>query len=179
MMTKICTKCKKDLPATIEYFSLDKRNRSGLQSRCKACGRLYYHQHREQSRQYYQRNREKYLQQMRQRRQQHLDTASQYHRQYRNTLGGYLREVYSHMKSRCNNPSNKSYKDYGGRGIQCRFKNPNDFIDHVVKKLGLVSMKLIRGLQVDRIDNNGHYERGNIRFVTRSENVRNSRRYVI
>ena len=30
-----------------------------------------------------------------------------------------------------------------------------------------------RGLQIDRIDNDGHYEKGNIRFVTCVENNNN------
>lgn len=35
--TKVCTKCKRTLPATLEYFSPDKRRKSGLQARCKRC----------------------------------------------------------------------------------------------------------------------------------------------
>jgi len=30
-------------------------------------------------------------------------------------------------------------------------------------------------LEIDRINNDGHYERGNLRFVTRAENVNNRR----
>lgn len=30
-----------------------------------------------------------------------------------------------------------------------------------------------RGFDIDRIDNNGHYEKGNIRFVTHKENCNN------
>lgn len=44
---RICTKCKHELPATREFFSPDKRRKSGLQARCKACVRErvndYYH----------------------------------------------------------------------------------------------------------------------------------------
>jgi len=37
MDTKICTKCKKELPATKEYFYEEKRRKSGFCSRCKEC----------------------------------------------------------------------------------------------------------------------------------------------
>lgn len=37
MGTKICTKCKKELPFTIEYFAPHKSTKSGLGARCRAC----------------------------------------------------------------------------------------------------------------------------------------------
>lgn len=36
-MTKICTKCEKELPATLEYFSKMTRNKSGIRGECKEC----------------------------------------------------------------------------------------------------------------------------------------------
>lgn len=36
-----------------------------------------------------------------------------------------------------------------------------------------------RELEIDRIDNNGHYERGNLRFATRIENASNKRNTVL
>lgn len=35
--TKQCNKCKRDLPMTIRFFSVDKRNRDGLRGTCKSC----------------------------------------------------------------------------------------------------------------------------------------------
>jgi len=37
MLTKICTKCGKELPATLDYFSSRKRNKDGLHELCKVC----------------------------------------------------------------------------------------------------------------------------------------------
>lgn len=37
MDTKTCTKCKRDLPNTAEYFAIDRSKRSGLTPNCKQC----------------------------------------------------------------------------------------------------------------------------------------------
>ena len=41
MMNKKCTKCKKDLPATTEYFNKDKHTKCGLSSWCRECKKQY------------------------------------------------------------------------------------------------------------------------------------------
>lgn len=41
MQTKICTKCKKEFPATTEFFHKSKQGRFGLHSWCKNCYRVY------------------------------------------------------------------------------------------------------------------------------------------
>lgn len=41
MDTKICTKCKRELPATLDFFYKQKRGLFGLHSRCKECYREY------------------------------------------------------------------------------------------------------------------------------------------
>lgn len=38
------------------------------------------------------------------------------------------------------------------------------------------NLGLQRGKDLDRVDNNGHYEPGNLRWATRAENSRNQRR---
>jgi len=39
MISKICTKCKKEYPATVEYFSKHPETKDGLKSHCKYCRR--------------------------------------------------------------------------------------------------------------------------------------------
>lgn len=39
METKICSKCKKELPATKEYFVVEKRSKTGLGASCRECKR--------------------------------------------------------------------------------------------------------------------------------------------
>ena len=75
------------------------------------------------------------------------------------------------MKERCSNPKRKAYERYGGRGIKCLFNSPDEFINYVINELQIDP----RGLQIDRINNNGHYEPGNIRFVTSKINNNNRR----
>lgn len=76
------------------------------------------------------------------------------------------------MLRRCNNPKDKRYNDWGGRGIENKFPNFKAFHDYVIKELRIDP----RGLTIDRIDNDGHYEHGNIRFITQAKNNRNKRK---
>jgi len=78
------------------------------------------------------------------------------------------------MIQRCENPSNPEYKNYGARGISVcsEWKNsPEEFMSYL-KKLTNYN---IDGYTIDRIDVNGNYEVGNIRYaskITQSNNKR-------
>ncbi len=84
-----------------------------------------------------------------------------YQKRYFNTIKGRLRRIYGSMKNRCNNLKHDHYKNYGGRGIELKF-TIDEFIDYVVNDLQIDP----RGLEIHRIDNDGHYEKGNIEFLT-------------
>ena len=92
-----------------------------------------------------------------------------YNREYRKTIKGCLKSRFRNIKERCNNPKRKAYERYGGRGIKCLFNSPDEFINYVINELQIDP----RNLQIDRIDNDGHYEPGNIRFVTSKINNNN------
>ncbi|KKK51461.1 hypothetical protein LCGC14_3114730 [marine sediment metagenome] len=77
------------------------------------------------------------------------------------------------MNQRCSDPKAHNYNRYGGRGIKCLFKSLDTFRDYVMNGSGYDTIEKLKGLQIDRIDNNGHYEKGNIRFVTAKENSNN------
>lgn len=75
---------------------------------------------------------------------------------------------YTAAKQRCTNPRSQKFYAYGQRGIEFRFKSFAEFI----KAIGGPRPA---GLVLDRIDNDGHYEPGNVRWTTRSESQRNRR----
>lgn len=79
--------------------------------------------------------------------------------------------VWCHIKGRCNNPMDESYERYGGRGIKMNQEWANSFqsfFDYVGKKPS-------KELSLDRIDNNGNYEPGNVRWGTAEIQARNRR----
>ena len=102
----------------------------------------------------------------------HKEKVKKYNHAYYNSLSGYLRNIFSAMCNRCNNPNNKRYKYYGARGIKVKFASFDEFYNYVIYELKAKP----RGLTIDRIDNDDHYEKGNIRFVTRAENNRTRRK---
>jgi hypothetical protein len=75
------------------------------------------------------------------------------------------------IKDRCLNPSNATYADYGGRGIKICDQWVNNFMQFVAD----VGLPESPELELDRTNNNGNYEPGNVRWVTRTTNMRNVR----
>jgi hypothetical protein len=77
------------------------------------------------------------------------------------------------IRDRCNNPSNKRYHDYGGRGIKLRdpWNEPTVFINGILTSIG----DRPPGMSLDRINNDGDYEPGNVKWSTHSEQMKNRR----
>jgi hypothetical protein len=75
---------------------------------------------------------------------------------------------------RCTNPTAWDYKHYGARGVtvhQPWLADRVSFLAHLVSLPGWDDANL----EIDRADNNGNYEPGNLRFVTSSVNKKNRR----
>ena len=82
------------------------------------------------------------------------------------------------MRARCCNPKNGQYQRYGGRGIEFRFPGVKAGTIWIMNNLGIPEFetKLDRGyVQLDRIDTNGHYEPGNLRWASIKLNQCNKR----
>lgn len=87
-----------------------------------------------------------------------------------NQSGNPLYFVWASMMDRCYNEKFQDYKNYGGRGISVdeRWHNVANFIEDVTEGYK-------KGLQLDRINNNGIYSKYNFKWSTRKENNRNKR----
>jgi hypothetical protein len=92
-----------------------------------------------------------------------------------------LHTVWSGMLNRCFNKNCDGYHNYGGRGIKvcADWQGANGFQNFYSYCQSLPKGKQWRkGYDIDRIDNNGNYEPGNVHFVTRIDNLRNRRETV-
>lgn len=81
-------------------------------------------------------------------------------------------ESYKGAKARCTNPSNTSFDYYGGKGIEFRLPPFQEFW----AKLG---QSWFVGATLERKENDGHYELGNVVWATRAEQNLNTRRSVM
>jgi hypothetical protein len=77
--------------------------------------------------------------------------------------------AYSAAKNRCQNPNADRFPEYGARGIEFRFQDFDSFWAELGPR---PSPKH----SVDRIDVEGHYEPGNVRWATQKEQCLNRRR---
>jgi len=73
---------------------------------------------------------------------------------------------YCHAKERCTNPKSADWHRYGGRGIEFRFDSFEAF-------LAEVGIRPTPSHSIDRINNDGHYEPGNVRWATARQQARN------
>ena len=79
-----------------------------------------------------------------------------------------MRAIYHAAKGRCENPKRTNYSYYGARGVQFKFAN----LDELIAAIG---MRPHPSLTLERINNDGHYEAGNVRWATRTEQQANRR----
>jgi len=88
----------------------------------------------------------------------------------------WLDRILTDAKSRCTTKTHKQWMNYGGRGIEFRFPS--------VLKAGLwilanLGERPSSRHELDRINNDGHYEPGNLRWATRRQGACNTRRCVL
>jgi len=87
--------------------------------------------------------------------------------------------VWRHLKDRCQNPDNKSYKDYGGKGVECKFTSFQEFQEFCFRTneceqcaipLNDDNRRARDGRNIHRIDSNLHYEKSNCMIVCKKCN---------
>lgn len=87
----------------------------------------------------------------------------------------YLFETWVGIRKRCHLPTHQSYPRYGGRGISLHDAWRNDagaFADWILSNLG----ERPPGATLDRIDNDGDYAPGNLRWATAQMQADNAHR---
>ncbi len=73
-------------------------------------------------------------------------------------------------KDRCSNPHSQRWKSHGGRGIKFLFNSFTEFFAEI-------GPRPTPAYSLDRENNDGNYEPGNIRWATRSTQQKNKRAY--
>ena len=82
--------------------------------------------------------------------------------------------AWHNMKQRCLNPNSTGHENYGGRGITVcdRWLNFENFFEDM-------GCRPSPKWSIDRIDNDGNYEPGNVRWATRFQQTHNRRAKVL
>lgn len=85
--------------------------------------------------------------------------------------GNPLYRTWTMMMRRCGNPEDNRWDRYGGRGIKVcdRWRDVCLFIEDIERDLG----PRPKGMTLDRKNNDGDYEPGNVRWATQLQQARN------
>ena len=136
------------------------------------------------SKKYYYKNKEKILEQKKIYYQENAEDIKKYKRDYYHANLEKMKNLKKNqrkkepwkfhlyaIKTRCNNKNVPHYKYYGGRGIKCLITAEE------LKEIWFRDKAYeMQKPEIDRTDNDGHYEYDNCRFIELSENTRKNKK---
>lgn len=174
MKNKVCTKCK--IKKSFDEFYLDKQMKDGKSSWCKECyvikainynlkhqkkikiyRKKWYEKHNEESKDYNKKYKHNYYLQNKEKL---IIKQKEYCKKYPWKI------VFNSIKQRCNNPKNKDYKNYGGRGIKCLITVKE------IKKLWFRDKAYnLNQPTIDRKNNDKNYTIKNCQFIEMLDNI--------
>jgi superfamily II helicase len=166
MALRICHTCGKTAHSenALEFFSKCNRHKYGRKNLCKECDNEARRS----------RDRSEYLKIYQEKNKERIKRyRDKYYQMVSQTARYNLQHVWKNMTGRCYNPKHASYHNYGARGITvCNEwrNNKEGFIQWGTEN------GWQKGLQIDRIDNEGHYNPDNCQFITKKQQARNTRR---
>ncbi|HCG6701229.1 TPA: hypothetical protein NJ211_003812 [Vibrio parahaemolyticus] len=99
----------------------------------------------------------------------HASAVNEKHNRVHDAPRWFVRRWYD-IQRRCFDKDNSAYANYGGRGITCKFETCTEMWAYV-STLPDCSPELT----IDRIDNDKSYEKGNLRWLPKGEQVHNRR----
>lgn len=89
----------------------------------------------------------------------------------KSTYPQWLARRFHAARARCTDPEHPQFKNYGERGVKFLFSSAGEAAQWMMDHCGLQKDR-----EIDRISNDGHYEAGNLKWSSKSEQMLNNRR---
>lgn len=87
----------------------------------------------------------------------------------------YLYRLWENMRRRCYSPAQTNYHLYGGRGIKVHEPWRLSYLQFATDIRSTIGERPSAKYSIDRIENDGHYEPGNVRWATAKQQGANRR----